>query len=1205
MVKTLFYFFGVSFLSYVSLPAAYGQVDGGVVPNRILIKVDASLRGELMTYAAAQYAHLLSDDARHGDARRGDAQQLAQLNQRYGVRTVRRVFPASARFEAAHRQFGLHRWYEIAFDDTLSTEVQQVLAHYRTNPLVTLAEPVYLHALRSSTTTLAEGDPVLTDDPRFAEQWHYRNTGQSGGTVAADIQLTTAWSVARGDARVIVAIIDGGIDTEHEDLREALWVNEAEQNGLPNVDDDGNGYVDDVHGYGFGDRQGRVAPSRHGTHVAGVIGAGSNNGVGGAGVAGGSGSADGVRLMSCAVFGAGSQGGFAEAFIYAADHGAVIAQNSWGGGNQSVLLEDAIRYFTERAGLDNSDERFDQNRQVGPMAGGLVVFAAGNDRTESVRQAYPASLPNVLSVASTDHDDYRSDFSNYGPWVDLAAPGSDVLSTYPGNDYKTLSGTSMAAPHVSGVASLLVGHYQQPGLSPDHLRRLLFEGADLIDDRNPNYVGQLGRGRLNAYRTLTQDQAEPPGPITALAAQTLAHDQVRLHWTAAGGDGNQGAAAHYELRYATTPITAQNFGQATLVPIKRLPRPSGTADTVLVTGLDATTTYYFALRTRDLLGQVSSVSETVLATTLAPPVITVRPAALAVTLNVGQTRRDTVTVANTTGRSTLTFTARSESWLDIADHPGAVAAGEQERLVITTDARRLAEGVYHDTLLINSNDPISPQVSVPVQATVVGVPQLAVSSSSVLLEDVWVSTPRRVPLTLRNVGAGTLRIRRLEASGLGFTVDTSALTLAPGARHAVTISFSPTALGTATGTLTLLSNDAQQPRLDISLSAQVVPIPPLALSSKRLTLTVTRGDTLVHPIPLRSLSTDTLAWTLATEDAPGGWSLTPAIGKLAPNEKTELLLTIDATTLAVGTYRPTIAVRSARDTALMFVTLTVEEAIAPLAFAYDLPEQRLLLADTTYQLDMATYVGPASAGARYTALSEDTALVRVEIDRSRLLLRPRRAGVTTVAVTVQDAFSPVSSTSFRVVVVPPNRAPEVSVMPDTLLLVDPETRALALSELFTDPDQDSLTYVAKLSDPAVVAVNRERNTLTMTTLRVGQAEVVVYATDPHGAQVALTLAVEVTAVTATTEQHSSTISLVGYPNPADDWLTIRYTIAHTGPVHLALFDEYGRPLRQWEALSRAAGSYILPCRTADLSPGVYVLRLSSRSETLTSKIIVR
>ena len=300
-----------------------------------------------------------------------------------------------------------------------------------------------------------------------------------------------------------------------------------------------------------------------------------------------------------------------------------------------------------------------------------------------------------------------------------------------------------------------------------------------------------------------------------------------------------------------------------------------------------------------------------------------------------------------------------------------------------------------------------------------------------------------------------------------------------------------------------------------------------------------------------------------------------------------------------------IAVRSASDTALMFVTLTVEEAIAPLAFAYDLPEQQLRLADTTYRLDMATYVEQASAGARYTAVSEDTALLQVQTDRSSLLLRPWRAGVTTVAVTVQDASGPVSSTSLRVVVVPPNRAPEVSILPDTLLLVEPETRTLTLSERFTDPDQDSLTYAVESINPAVVAVGRAGNTLTLTALRVGRAKVVVHATDPHGARTALTLIVEVTAVTATPDPPSPTLSLVGYPNPADDWLTIRYTLAHAGAVHLMLLDGYGRPLRRWEAPSRAAGSYTLPCRTANLSPGVYLLRLSSRSETLIRRIIVR
>lgn len=1200
--KWIFYLFGICAFSHIlPPPTAFGQADAGVVPNRILVKVEASLKAELTNYAPTQHPQLFGSDNTPEDIL-----QFAQLNQRYGVRTIRRVFPASDHFEAAHRRFGLHRWYEVAFADTLSTEVQQVLAQYRAHPLVTLAEPVYLHSLHFAPS--ATGDTVITNDPRFAEQWPYRNTGQSDGTAAADIQLTAAWSVARGDDRVVVAVIDGGIDTEHEDLRAALWVNEAEQNGLPDIDDDGNGYVDDVHGYGFGDRRGAVASSNHGTHVAGVVGAVSDNGIGVAGVAGGSGQGDGVRLMSCAVFGQGSQGGFAEAFIYAADHGAVIAQNSWGGGDQSVLLEDAIRYFTERAGYDNSDEHFAQNRQIGPMAGGLVVFAAGNDRTKDAQQAYPASLPSVLTVAATDHDDHRSDFSNYGAWVDLSAPGTDVLSTYPNNSYQTISGTSMACPHVSGVAALLVARYQQPGLTPDHLRTLMLAGADPIDDRNPRYRGMLGRGRLNAYRSLTLDQAEAPGPVAALTAQTLAYNQVQLRWTTSGADGDRGTAAYYELRYATFPITSQNFNQATPVPTLRVPLSSGTLDTLTVTGLSPTTMYYFALRTRDLLGQVSPLSEVVTATTPAPPVMTVQPTSLSVSLNVGQVRRDTIVVGNTAGRSPLTFSATTvlaEAWLSLTHPSGVIAAGEQEALIITTDAGRLAEGIYRDTVLISSNDPTTPQRRIPVRITVVGVPQLSVSSSHLRLGNVWLSTPWGVDLNLRNVGTGTLRIDQVEVSGSGFTVAPSSLTLAPGTQRTLSVSFSPTTLGIAAGTLTLFSNDADQPRLDIPLTARVIPTPPFTLPLEPIILTVTRGDTLTRPIQLRSLSTDTLAWSLAAEKLPAGWHLTPTGGQLGPGDRTALLLTIDATTLAADTYQSAIIVRSGGDTSAVSVSLTVEEAIAPLAFAYDLPDQRLLLTDTVYTIDVATYLGEASRGVQYTAVSSDTARLQVALNGSSLKLYPRQVGTAIVMIVAQHDAASTDSTSFLATIVLPNRPPQVAAPPDSLLLVGLITRSLMLSGWFTDPDYDSLTYVAESSDPSVVEVRLRGDTLTITSRQVGQGAVVVYATDPQGARATLTLPVEATPITAVHGSPTSVLSLLGYPNPVADWLTIRYTLARTGPVRLVLLDKYGRPLRVWNDLPGVAGSHTLSYQTAGLPAGVYLLRLSFSSETVASRIVVR
>ncbi|MEO0334486.1 MAG: S8 family serine peptidase, partial [Bacteroidota bacterium] len=334
---------------------------------------------------------------------------------------------------------------------------------------------------------VTESPEAAMNDPRLKDQWHYENTGQSGGTKGADIKLTSAWSVETGDSEVVVAIIDGGMDINHVDLQGGMWVNAKEQQGTPGVDDDNNGYIDDIHGYGFGDQRGDFFPHYHGIHVGGTVGATNNNGKGVSGIAGGTDANAGVSLMSCAVFGSRRQGGFPESFVYAADNGAVIAQNSWGGGLQSKVLEDAIDYFVERAGYDNTTENYDKNIQIGSMAGGLVVFAAGNRSSSNPGSGYPASYEPCFAVASTDHHDKKSGFSNYGDWVEISAPGSLVLSTYTNNSYNYLSGTSMACPHVSGVAALLVSHFGKKGFTPDQVKTLLLSSADNIDEQNPTY----------------------------------------------------------------------------------------------------------------------------------------------------------------------------------------------------------------------------------------------------------------------------------------------------------------------------------------------------------------------------------------------------------------------------------------------------------------------------------------------------------------------------------------------------------------------------------------------------------------------------------------------------------------------------------------------------------------------------------------------
>lgn len=585
--------------------------------------------------------------------------RLDIVNEQLKTRAFTRIFAPAGKFEEAHRAYGLHLWYAVTFDSL--QPLDQAAAEYQRTGYFEKVERVrpYVH-ITSKPENPGEfdnskiPDPLTTtNDPFFNLQWHYKNTGQTGGTPNADIALEQGWSIEQGKPNVIVAIIDGGIDIRHPDLAGALWVNSDEipGNGL---DDDTNGYVDDVNGYGFGDNTGTIYPNFHGTHVAGTIGAVTNNGIGVSGIAGGSGAANGVRLMSCAGFGEFSIGGFENAMVYAADNGAVISQNSWGGGSSAI--EAAIDYFVARAGLDNSAANFSRRIQIGPMAGGIVIFAAGNSNSESPSAGYPGSYRSVFAVASTDHDDVRSGFSNYGTWVELAAPGSNVYSTYPLalGGYEYLSGTSMACPHVSGVAALIISKFGGTGYLPTQVWDRLVFTADNIDARNPGFIGKLGGGRLNSNQALESNDGVPPAAIMDLAATDVRFQKLTLSWTASGSSANTGAASYYDLRISNAPITEENFNASSR--ISPLPRPgaAGTTDEFIVTGLLANTTYYFAIKAGDFFGNQSSISNVISVTTPPPPIIRVTPLSLSETLLTGAQKSRELLVENL-GGSPLDF----------------------------------------------------------------------------------------------------------------------------------------------------------------------------------------------------------------------------------------------------------------------------------------------------------------------------------------------------------------------------------------------------------------------------------------------------------------------------------------------------------------------------------------------------------------------
>ncbi|MCA1570945.1 MAG: S8 family serine peptidase [Chloroflexi bacterium] len=362
-----------------------------------------------------------------GDGTAPDSQPTGRLIVRYrdGVTDAQRE-----RIRAADR---LELVSSVALPNTeivvpAEGGVSQALAQLGRRSDVLYVEPEYRRTHMAGPTT----------EPLFRQQWGHHNTGQEvggfNGAPNVDMNVPEAWEITTGDADLVVAVTDDGVDFSHSDLADRAWVNPGETAGN-GIDDDGNGYVDDVNGWDFceGDNTVFEAGDAHGTHVAGTIAA-SGNGAGIAGVA------PSVKIMAVRFLGddlsCGTDAQAANAIAYAHDNGARIINASWGGYGYSQTL---------RAAILNAPEA-------------LLVAAAGNDNLDTdLDPVYPASfdLGNILSIAAIHNEGHLTEFTNYGyESVDVSAPGEDILSTVPGGLWEHWSGTSMAAPHASGVAAL-------------------------------------------------------------------------------------------------------------------------------------------------------------------------------------------------------------------------------------------------------------------------------------------------------------------------------------------------------------------------------------------------------------------------------------------------------------------------------------------------------------------------------------------------------------------------------------------------------------------------------------------------------------------------------------------------------------------------------------------------------------------------------
>ena len=545
------------------------------------------------------------------------------ISRRYKATNMRRVFPDAGEYEAKHRQYGLHLWYEIIIPEDEDPEA--VAINYVGDENVQIAEPRYRirsFAMPPAPLPLAE----TPNDPDFEKQWNLNNTGQTGGTPGADIRMVEAWEKAKSlgikNNNVIVAVIDGGVYHDHEDLKDNMWVNEAELNGAPGVDDDRNGYVDDIYGYDFINRTGTISPDDHGTHVAGVIAAVTDNGVGVSGISGNQNDGFGIKIMTVQILdGNKSVLSIGPAFAYAADNGAVIAQNSWGYEEANVYNRtdiEAINYFIKEAGKDKNG----LPRPGTPMTGGIVIFAAGNDNKDD--KWYPAYFDNVLAVAATNHDGKLARYSNYGNWVNISAPGGEITgrnetggiysTSYRAansNYYEYMQGTSMACPHVSGVAALILSVYGNECFTPGMLRSRLLYSATPLDAFDPVNASKMGAGLVNASAALTP--ASLPENITDLTAEMINAVSCRLSWTVPQTGNN------HELNFCTVAcaaeyITEANFDQYALAPAVASQITETTLQTI-VTGLQPATSYFIAIRNSDNLCEVSPVSNVATVTT--------------------------------------------------------------------------------------------------------------------------------------------------------------------------------------------------------------------------------------------------------------------------------------------------------------------------------------------------------------------------------------------------------------------------------------------------------------------------------------------------------------------------------------------------------------------------------------------------------------